>query len=241
MALFKTKIRPLPCPFLSFWRFGRLCLQHLRISRGDGWKSASERPTWSAFNGLEGKKKKAREEGTVPFSFHFFFPPLLGRVECCFWSFLSGVILGADFFFFWFFPPWLLFVVTELFLWPRPPLFSLGPDLFDVSQTKWRILSVWRKQRISERSVGRISSFGERRLCREGLFSRSFFWPFFFFFAAFWPFSSTNAVLRCPQDVAENLFDLPEESSRSPVFPKMPPCTLEKRENRNNTQRRTHT
>lgn len=54
----------------------------------DGWKSASERPIWSAFNGLEGE---AREGGTVPFL------PLLGA-ECCFWNFLSGIIRGADFF-----------------------------------------------------------------------------------------------------------------------------------------------
>lgn len=44
----------------------------------------------------------------------------------------------------------------------------------------------------------------------------------FLFFALFWPFFfSQNTVFCCPQDIAENVFDLPEEPSHSPVFPKM--------------------
>lgn len=34
-------------------------------------------------------------------------------------------------------------------------------------------------------------------------------------------FFSQNTVFCCPQDVAENIFDLPEEPSHSPFFPKM--------------------
>lgn len=48
-----------------FWRTGRFCV-HDRWR--DGWKSASERPIWSAFNGME---RKAKEGGN-----HIFLPPL---------------------------------------------------------------------------------------------------------------------------------------------------------------------
>lgn len=34
----KKKIRPLPCPFLLFWRMGRLCLRHLWIGGGTAGK-----------------------------------------------------------------------------------------------------------------------------------------------------------------------------------------------------------
>lgn len=68
----------------------------------DGWKSASERPIWSAFNGLEGK---VSERGIVPFFL------LLGRVlflELSFWN-------NPRSRFFWF--PVTVFIVHELFLW----------------------------------------------------------------------------------------------------------------------------
>lgn len=97
---FFSKIIPLPCPFSCFWRMGHFYLQHLWIDGGDGWKSASERPIWSAFNGLEWKAG----EGDHTFSSSF-------CRECYFWNFLSGIIHRA--FFFWF----SVFIVHELFLW----------------------------------------------------------------------------------------------------------------------------
>lgn len=57
-----------------------------------------------------------------------------------------------------------------------------------------------------------------------GLILRSFF----LFFPVLALFFSQNAVFCCPQDVAENVFDLPEEPSHSPVFPKMPSYTFDK-------------
>lgn len=36
-------------------------------------------------------------------------------------------------------------------------------------------------------------------------------------------FFSQNAVFRCPRGVSENVYDLPEEPSHSPVFPKIMP------------------
>lgn len=73
------KIRPLPCPFFVVLENGTLLSAAFMDRWRDGWKSASERPIWSAFNGLEGK---AREEG-IPFFL------LLGRVlflELSFWN-----------------------------------------------------------------------------------------------------------------------------------------------------------
>lgn len=71
-----------------------------------------------------------------------------------------------------------------------------------------------------------------------GLILRSYLCCVFLFFALFWPvFFSQIAVLCCPQDISENVFDLPEEPFHSPVFPKkqkqkkhskkkkIPPCT----------------
>lgn len=125
----------------------------------DGWKSASERPIWSAFNGLEGK---AREEG-IPFFL------LLGRVlflELSFWNSPRSR-------FFWF--PVTVFIVHELFLWDMqaaPATIVLSQlDLFDISQTKWRILTVRYKQWISERL--RVGFRGEMAV-QGGLILRSF-------------------------------------------------------------------
>lgn len=55
-----------------------------------GWKSASERPIWSAFNGWEGKSEG---RGGKP----IFLPPV---GQSCFWNFISGIIQGADLFYF---------------------------------------------------------------------------------------------------------------------------------------------
>lgn len=179
----------------------------------DGWKSASERPIWSAFNGLEGE---AREGGTVPFL------PLLGA-ECCFWNFLSGIIRGADFFDFL----WLCLLYMNCFWGTRlaaPATIVLSQlDLFDIARTKWRILTVTCKQCISERL--RVGFRGETAV-RGGLILRSFF--FCVFCSVLDLFFSQNAVFCCPQDVAENVFDLPEEPSHSLVFPKMPSYTPDK-------------
>lgn len=49
------KIRPLPCPFFVVSENGTLLSAAFMDRWRDGWKSASERPIWSAFNGLEGK------------------------------------------------------------------------------------------------------------------------------------------------------------------------------------------
>lgn len=82
----------------------------------DGWKSASERPIWSAFNGLDGK---ARERGEPYLSSSSW-------AECYFWNFLSGIIHGADFFDFL----WQCLLYMNCFCGthrlPRPPLFSLS-------------------------------------------------------------------------------------------------------------------
>lgn len=90
-------------------------------------------------------------------------------------------------------------------------------DLFDISQTKWRILTVVYKQWISER--WRVGFWGEMAV--EGYFEELFV----FFRSVLALFFSQNAVFPCPQDVAENVFDLPEEPSHSPVFPKKRPPT----------------
>lgn len=91
----------------------------------DGWKSASERPIWSAFNGLEGK---AREEESVPFFLS------AGRVlflEPSFWN-----NPRSRFFCF----PVTVFVVHALFLWDSqatPANFVPSQlDLFHISRTK---------------------------------------------------------------------------------------------------------
>lgn len=112
---FFSKIIPLPCPFSCFWRMGHFYLQHLWIDGGDGWKSASERPIWSAFNGLEWKAG----EGDRTFSSSF-------CRECYFWNFLSGIIHRAFFFFFDFLCLLYMncFCGTQRLPWP--PLFSLS-------------------------------------------------------------------------------------------------------------------
>lgn len=82
MALFEEKkIRPLPCPFFVVLENGTLLSAAFMERWRDGWKSASERPIWSAFNGLEGE---AREGGDRTFL------PLLGAellfLELSFWN-----------------------------------------------------------------------------------------------------------------------------------------------------------
>lgn len=160
---FFSKIIPLPCPFSCFWRMGHFYLQHLWIDGGDGWKSASERPIWSAFNGLEWKAG----EGDRTFSSSF-------CRECYFWNFLSGIIHRA-FFFFWF----SVFIVHELFLWdseaaPATIVLSLSWNCLISSRKKWTILAVRYKQWISDRLgvgfFGGEGGEGSRWLCREGLF-----------------------------------------------------------------------
>lgn len=90
MALFeKKKIRPLPCPFFVVLENGTLLSAAFMDRWRDGGKSASERPIWSAFNGLEGKVRKERGVPYLSSS---------SWAECCFWNCLSGIIRGADFF-----------------------------------------------------------------------------------------------------------------------------------------------
>lgn len=112
-------------------------------------KSASERPIWSAFNGLEGRK----EGGMKWSSQHFFL--LWGKVlSLTFWN-----NSRSRFFEF----PVTVFIVHEFFL--RDTQAALATivlsflsqlNLFDSSQTKWRILPVWYKQWISERLRARV-------------------------------------------------------------------------------------
>lgn len=160
---FFSKIIPLPCPFSCFWRMGHFYLQHLWIDGGDGWKSASERPIWSAFNGLEWKAG----EGDRTFS------SSLCR-ECYFWNFLSGIIHRAFFFFFIFcvYCTWIVSVGLRGCPGHHCSLSQL--ELFDIFQKKWTILAVRYKQWISDRlGVGFFGGEGEegsRWLCREGLF-----------------------------------------------------------------------
>ena len=216
MALLKKKkkIQTFTLPFfLLFWRTGCFCLQHLWR---DGGTAGKVLPRGQSGVPLMVWKEKWGRGGTVPFL------PLLGA-ECCFWNFLSGIIRGADFFDFL----WLCLLYMNCF-WGD----SLGCpghhcslsqlDLFDISRTKWRILTITCKQCISERL--RVGFRGEMAV-RGGLILRSFFCVFCSVLDLFF---SQNAVFCCPQDVAENVFDLPEEPSHSLVFPKMPSYTPDK-------------
>lgn len=137
---FFSKIIPLPCPFSCFWRMGHFYLQHLWIDGGDGWKSASERPIWSAFNGLEWKAG----EGDRTFSSSF-------CRECYFWNFLSGIIHRAFFFFLIFcvYCTWIVSVGLRGCPGHHCSLSQL--ELFDIFQKKWTILAVRYKQWISDR------------------------------------------------------------------------------------------
>lgn len=178
----------------------------------DGWKSASERPIWSAFNGLEGE---AREGGTVPFL------PLLGA-ECCFWNILSGIIRGADFFDFL----WLCLLYMNCFWGTRlaaPATIVLSQlDLFDIARTKWRILTVTCKQCISERL--RVGFRGETAV-RGGLILRSFF---FVFFALFWTcfsprtlyFVALRTLLRMSL-IFQRSLPTPSSSQKCPPTPQI--------------------
>lgn len=124
------KIRPLPYPFFVVLENGTLVSTAFMDRWKDGWKSASERPIWSAFNGLEWK---VREEGIIPFF------RSLGRVlflELFFWN-------NPWSRFFWF--PVTVFVVHVLFLWDSwaaPATIVLSQlDLLDISQTKRRTVT----------------------------------------------------------------------------------------------------
>lgn len=87
-------------------------------------------------------------------------------------------------------------------------------DLFDISQAKWRRLTVRYKHWIWE-VEGWI-------LKGDGSAGRAYFEELLVVFCSVLAlFFSQNTVFCCPQDVAENVFDLPEEPSHSPVFPKM--------------------
>lgn len=97
---------------------------------------------------------------------------------------------------------------------PRPPLFSLSWSCLISRRQNGGSLTVAHKQRISERLRVGFSV--------EGLFLRSFF---VFLCCVLALFFSQNAVFCCPQDVAENVFDLPEEPSRLPCLPKKCPPT----------------
>lgn len=170
------KIRPLPCPFFVCLENGTLLSAAFTDRWRDGWKSASERLIWSAFNGLEGK---AREGGTVPFFL------LLGRVlflELSFWN-------NPRSRFFWF--PVTVFIVHELFLWDSqaaPATIVLSQlDLFGISQTKWKILTIMCKQWISERL--RVGFRGETAV--QG---RAYIRVLFVFLALFWPCFSPRTL-----------------------------------------------
>lgn len=196
VALLKRKIRPF------FRQSGDSDVASAAFR--EKWRGRLEK--WSAFNGLEGEKKQRRRE-TRPF-FMSFFSSSPGRLEFCFWNFLSGEILGADF---WdFCPPSLLFV-----LWPRPPLFSLS-----------RVCLMSPRQnggsRSAERSAGRSSSFGERRLCREGLFFWSFL-PFFLLHSGLSPrrtlhFVALRMLLRISLILRRSL-PAPLSSQKCPLAP----------------------
>lgn len=173
MALF-SKIRPLPCPFffvVVVLENGTLLSAAFMDRWRDDWKSASERPIWSAFNGLE---RKVREVGggTVPFFLLF---------GCCFWNFLSGIIRGADFF--------LISCDCVYYTWivsagltgcpgHRCSLSRSRLVMFDISQTKWRILNV--RHEISERLRVGFSGGG-------GGAGRAYFKELLCFLAPFWP------------------------------------------------------
>lgn len=119
-------------PLFLFWRMGRFCLQHLWI---DGGRTAGKvLPRGQSGVPLMVWKEKRGRRGIVPFFF------LLGRVlflELSFWNNPRNR-------FFWF--PVTLFIVHELFLWDSqaaPATIVLSQlDLFDISQTKWKILTV---------------------------------------------------------------------------------------------------
>lgn len=121
--------------------------------RRDGCKSASARPGWSAFNGLEGKAKRGEEKS--------YLQPL-SRQNVVSGTFSLESMEQIPLFFSF---PMTVFVVHELYLWDSEaaPAAIVLPqlDLFDVSQTKWRISAVKYKQRLSERRrdgglIGRI-------------------------------------------------------------------------------------
>lgn len=87
--------------------------------RGYGWKSASERPIRSAFNGPEGKVRRITP----------FFPPL----NKMFWNFPSGISQKADFFFYFIYCGFLLYM--NCFCWTLCSKHSLSAplDLCDTS------------------------------------------------------------------------------------------------------------
>lgn len=164
-------------PFFVVLENGTLLSAAFMYRWRDGWKSASERPIWSAFNGLDGK---ARERGIVPFFL------LFGRV--LFLEVFSGIFHRADFFDFL----WLCLLYMNCFCGtrrlPRPPLFSLS----------W-ICLISRKQNggswpsyINSESLRGWGLDSEGRWqCRGGLILRSFLC---FFFALFWPCFSPRTL-----------------------------------------------
>lgn len=137
MALFLNQTFTLPflCCF-GEWD-ASVCEQHLRI---DGGTAGKVLPRGQSGVPLMVWKEKAKEGGN-----HTFSPSCWA--ECCFWNFLSGIIRGADSFFFFHWFPVTLFIVHELFLWNSPAavadIVPSQPDLFDISHTKkggsWRL------------------------------------------------------------------------------------------------------
>lgn len=109
------KIRPLPCPFLLFWRMGHFCLQHLWIDGGTAGKVLPRGQSGVPL--MVWKEKWRRGESYLSSS---------SWAECCFWNLLSGIIRRADFFDFL----WLCLLYMNCFCGthrpPRPPLFSLS-------------------------------------------------------------------------------------------------------------------
>lgn len=180
-------IRPLPAPLF-------VVLENMGVSsiygwRRNGWKSASARPIWSAFNGLEGKAKGGEEKSYLYSLFRQ--------------NVVSGTISleSTDQILLFFNFPWLcLLYMNCISGTPRPP----RSPLFSPS---WICL-------MSLRQNGGFQLSNTNSESLRGRGTEGLFWGFSDVSSLALDSFSQITVFCCPQDVSENVF----WSSRG-VFP----------------------
>lgn len=171
--------------------------------RRNGWKSASARPIWSAFNGLEGKAKGGRRNHT--------FIPSLGRMlflELSLWN------LRTRFFCFLISHDCVCCTWTvSLGLRGRP-----GHHCSPPAGSVWCLSDKMEDFNCQIQTVNLWEVEGRRAYSED----------FLTFHPWLWTLSRRSLYFVALRMFLRMFFDLPEESSRSPVFPSMPSYTTDK-------------